>query len=114
MEKRKYNHFGAAEIKENEIIIPCFSTDREIRVYDAEIKEDEESPEMVCVSIRDWEDKEMKCFVHKLDCLHLAQFLLKAHIEYADKINRIQEAAYMTCTKVIAEHEAEREKSKGV
>lgn len=92
--KRKECYFGSAKVEKrgngHEVLtVSDYFGDCEISVHDAEIKDNEDSPELVGISITDIDDKVQDFFFHKKDCLQLAAFLLNIHTEYVNRMNEI-------------------------
>ena len=95
MEKRKENYFGSAEISKNAIGIDVLTIDGyfsgSVIVWDSEIKDNENSPEVSSMEVVDEEGiNKISLFIHKKDCLQLANFLLNIHTEYTNRMNRIE------------------------
>jgi len=98
--KRKEACFGSTKVEKKDngherLIVDDFFGDCEISVHDAEIKDNEDSPELVGISITDSDDKVQEFFFHKKDCLQLAAFLLNIHTEYANRMNEIDFQDYL-------------------
>lgn len=92
--KRKECYFGSAKVEKRGnghevLIIDDYFGDCEISVHDAEIKGNEDSIELVGISIVDSSDNKQELFIHKKDCLQLVTFLLNIHTEYANRMNEI-------------------------
>jgi len=96
MEKRKENYFGSAEISKKGssidvlTIYDYFGCGSAI-VWDSEIKDNEDSPEAALIKVADENGGDISLFIHKKDCLQLANFLLNIHTEYANRMNRIEQ-----------------------
>lgn len=98
--KRKECYFGSAKVEKrgngHEVLtVSDYFGDCEISVHDAEIKENEDSIELVGISITGSDDKAQEFYFHKKDCLQLATFLLNIHTEYASRINEIDFQDYL-------------------
>lgn len=92
--KRKAVCFSSTKVEKKDnghevLTVGDYFGDCEISVHDAEIKDNEDSPELVGISITDIDDKVQEFFFHKKDCLQLAAFLLNIHTEYANRMNEI-------------------------
>ena len=93
--KRKAACFGSTKVEKKDngherLIVDDYFGDCEISVHDAEIKDNEDNPELVGISITDIDDKVQEFFFHKKDCLQLSTFLLNIHTEYSNRVNELE------------------------
>lgn len=68
-----------------------------ISIHDAEIADNETSPEVVGITISEYDGEkevEHEVFIHKKNCLQIASFLLNIHTEYANKVNELEFKSY--------------------
>lgn len=90
---RKDTHFGDTTIikgeKHDTLEVSDFINGQCLSIYDAELKEREDSPEIVSITVYDTNEKMSEVFIHKKDCLQIATFLLNIHTEYAASINEL-------------------------
>lgn len=90
---RKDAHFGATSIikVENYDILEVldFVNEQSLNIYDAEIIDQENSPEVVSIAVCDADEKKSEIFIHKKDCLQIALFLLNIHTGYANRSNEL-------------------------
>lgn len=97
---RKDMYFGAALLiqkagKPDRLEVSDFLNGQCLVMHDAEIKEREDSPEVVSFIVYDADEKMSEVFIHKKDCLQIASFLLNIHTEYAGKINELNFNDYL-------------------
>lgn len=102
---KRETYFGGCSIEElngNKVLsIESYAGDEtKMQVWDAEIKDNSDSPEIVGINIEinispSLAPKELsrsmtvktEIYIHKKDCLQLANFLLGIHTEYQNQIN---------------------------
>lgn len=100
--KGKECYFGSTTIEKRssgkEVLnVGDYFGDCNISVYDGEIADNEDSPEIVVITIKESDeakDVEREIFVHKKDCLQISAFLLGIHTEYANKVNGLEFECY--------------------
>jgi len=97
---KKELHFGAAEITVSKSGKKVLTIDEHIGfsimqviVSDAEILEDDNSPEVILMEITG-RKKPIELLIHKKDCLKFSQFLLEIYGQYAERINEIELEEY--------------------
>lgn len=106
--KRKKIHFGSTSVtkkieKPSVLTVEGYAGFCFMDVWDGEIKDDDDSPEIVIIALSgygDEDDEKPKIFIHKKDCLQIATFLLNIHTEYANKINEIELKEYADSLRV--------------
>lgn len=95
---RKDIHFGSVNIIKGEkcdvLEVSDFINGQSLSVYDTEIKENPNSPEVVSITVYDTTEKMSEVFIHKRDLLQVASFLLNIHTKYANKENELDFAEY--------------------
>lgn len=87
--KRKECYFGGSEVVENEsginsLSISCYN-DGELSISDAEILDNENSPEVALFQYTDDIGADRDILIHKKDLLPLALFALNIYNEYSKR-----------------------------
>lgn len=93
--KGKECYFGSVSINKQddmrEVLNVCdYFSDSDIRIFDAEVADNDSSSEIVAVTITSTSEGQNEVFIHKKDCLQIATFLLGIHTEYANKVNGLE------------------------
>lgn len=96
---RKEAYFGGTETSVNnadkEVLeINDYFANRDfsaLKIWDGEIEDNEDSSEVVCMADADHENEDRFIFfIHKKDCLQIANFLLGIHTRYAERQNELE------------------------